>query len=382
MSDRAAGNRPKILMVDDRPENLAAMGHVLRYLDAELFEARSGNEALSLTLHHDFALVLLDVRMPDMNGFEVASFMRDHDATRGIPIIFVTASSKDEQHVFEGYEMGAVDYLLKPITPEVLTSKVSVFLELYRHRQALEHKNQELQSFAQLAAHDLKAPLQTISGFSNNLARDLEAGRLEKLDDHADRIRKGTAQMGRLIDALLAYAQAGATDAPLEPVDLHTVIEEVRSVLEGPIQDAGAEVSAGPMPTVLGDRTGLVSLMQNIIANAIKFRSDRATVIRIESCREGGVWHLAVEDNGIGIDPKQQERIFAPLTRLNPKGEYEGAGLGLAACQKIVERHGGTIWVESALGQGTRMHFAVPGAEDVGSMEHEHAPRVVPVVTA
>ena len=142
--------QPKLLIVDDRPENLVAMERVLRKLDTEIFKADSGNAALSLTLRHDFALVLLDVQMPIMDGFEVASLMHDNEATRHVPIIFVTAINKDEAHEFRGYQAGAVDYLFKPVNPDILTSKVHVFLELYRQKQALDVMDELKRSQAEL----------------------------------------------------------------------------------------------------------------------------------------------------------------------------------------------------------------------------------------
>ena len=372
--------QPKILIVDDQPNNLFAMKKVLDSLNAELFTAQSGNEGLSLTLRHDFALVLLDVQMPEMDGFEVAALMKDNDNTKNVPIIFVTAISKEDAHIFAGYESGAVDYLFKPVNPDILRSKVTVFLELHRQRRALadenarrrraekelsryteelERSNRDLEQFAYIASHDLKEPLRMVSSYTQLLAEEYEG----KLDEEADKWMKyatdGAKRMQQLIDALLQYSQVGRADAPMEPVDLQETVELVLANLEVTRREANAQIEVDSLPTVRGSRTELMRLFQNLIGNALKFHGEDNPVIAVSCEAQGENWEITVEDNGIGIEPEYRERIFQIFQRLHTRDEYPGTGIGLSMCKKIVEHHGGHIWIESVPGEVTTFHFTL-----------------------
>ncbi len=359
-----ANQQPKVLIVDDRPENLLAMGHVLSGLDAELINAGSGNEALALTLRHDIALILLDVQMPEMDGYEVATLLRKREATSEIPIIFVTAIDNEEQHVIQGYDSGAVDYLFKPVNPNILKSKVRVFLELFSSKKALIEKSNEMQSFAYLAAHDLKAPLRAVASFSQFLLEDIKDERYEETDTCMAHLVDAVNRMFQLIDDLLEYARMGRSDLPRSRISINSVVEDALSLLAVPRLEAKAEISIPELPVITGNEAALVQLMQNLFGNAIKFRSEESPVIDMGCRWESGVWRFTIADNGIGIDPEHYGTIFAPLKRLHSQSEFEGSGLGLANCRKIVENHGGRIWVEqNPTGRGTIFCFTLAGIE-------------------
>ena len=171
--------------------------------------------------------------------------------------------------------------------------------------------------------------------------------------------------MDRLIEDLLEYSRAGRSRRPLEPVDMESVLVQARANLEASIREQEAQIEVGPMPTVIGDQTQLVQLFQNLIGNAIKFRRQPPPQVRVTASRDGGCWQFAVEDNGIGIEKEHFDRIFQTFQRLHGQ-EYPGTGIGLAVCKKIVERHGGRIWLDSVVGQGTTFRFTLPDQEMAG----------------
>ncbi len=229
--------RENILLVDDRPENLAALGAWLEGLDLNIFKATSGNEALSLMLEHDFALVLLDVQMPDMDGFETAGVMRNNPRTKHVPIIFVTAITKDQEQIFKGYETGAVDYLFKPIQPEILLSKVKVFVDLHGQKKSLEKtanalelsmeelkkaheehlQNEKLQGVIEMAGaicHELNQPLQAVSGYSELLLMDISDD--NPLNGDLKKIKEQIARMGRITRKLMRITRYETKDYVFE----------------------------------------------------------------------------------------------------------------------------------------------------------------------
>jgi light-regulated signal transduction histidine kinase (bacteriophytochrome) len=186
-----------------------------------------------------------------------------------------------------------------------------------------------------------------------------------QLDERADKYIfyavDGAKRMQRLVADLLAFARVGSQGKPLKPVDSGAVLAEVLRVLKPRLQAAGADVQAAGMPTVMADEDQLFQLLQNLVGNALKFRSEAPPCIRISAVREGEAWRFAVADNGIGIEPQYQERIFQMFQRLHERGRYEGSGIGLSIVKRILERHGGRIWLESALGQGSTFYFTLPG---------------------
>jgi len=369
----AARGRAQILVVDDRPANLVAMRQVLEDLDAEIHEAHSGDEALGEAGCHDFAVVLLDAQMPGMDGFETASRLRRNPATARMPIIFVTAIHHDEAYESQGYELGAVDYLFKPINPRILRSKVKVFLELYRQRQELDRMDElrssqeqlersrgDLEQFAYVASHDLQEPLRSVTSFLQLIARRFEGQLGEDGDRWIGYAVGGARRMQALIADLLRFSRAGVAPAPGEPLDAGGVLEEVLENLRSCIEATGASVLAGPLPEVMVHRTELVQILQNLLENAIKYRRDETPRIHIEARREGAHVVFGVRDNGLGIEEGHLERIFQVFQRLQ-RDDDGGTGIGLAIVKRVVERRGGRVWVESTPGVGSTFWFTLPG---------------------
>jgi len=377
-----------ILMVDDRPDNLLALEAILKPLGCRLVRAHSGEEALKRLLHEDFAVILLDVQMPGMDGFETAAHIKNRDRTRHIPIIFLTAISREVHHQLRGYDAGAVDYLAKPFEPSVLRAKVAVFVELYEKsrllekqsalleerlaerdraqhalaRQAteLERSNAELEQFAHVVSHDLQEPLHTVTGFLDLLAQ----GHADQLDAEGrlcvEKARGGADQMRQLVRDLLEYARVSTQAHPFEDVDTRVVVDQALGQLDGAVAEAGAEIAIGTLPTVRGDAFQLTQLFENLVDNALKFRGDERLAIRIDAAARDGEWLFSVQDNGMGIDPRYAIHVFTIFQRLHGRDEYRGTGIGLAICRKVVERHGGRIWLESDVGKGCTVHFTLP----------------------
>jgi signal transduction histidine kinase len=374
--EKPKDNKPAVLIVDDVEANLVALDALLGDMGCELVRARGGNEALRELLRREFAVMLLDVQMPEIDGYEVARYARENPVTRDVPIIFLTATLHSEEGRLRGYGTGAVDFLLKPIDATVLRAKVRVFLDLYMGRRrlsdevaahqqtlhALERANNALRHFTNAASHDLRAPLRAVRNFLETLA-SLTADRLDPAaNDYLVRSRRAAERMDSLLSALLVYA--GLQKPSLQTqVDFNSVFEHVQSDLAPNIASAGASFSAGELPTVLGDADRLYQLLLNLVSNALKFRApNRPPEIRLSAQSTRTEVILCVEDNGIGIEQADQTAIFDPFQRVHAQSQFEGSGLGLTICREIVEQHGGRLWVESQHEHGSRFYFALAHA--------------------
>ncbi|MDR3449129.1 MAG: response regulator [Alphaproteobacteria bacterium] len=359
--------RPNILIVDDRKENLLATERVLRSLDAGIFKATSGNEALSLMLRHRFALVLLDVQMPEMNGFETAKLMQEHESMRRIPIIFVTAISKEEQYATQAAEIGAVDYIFKPINSDILRSKVRVYLDLYvQHEQILalnEHlrqSNEELERFAYICSHDMQEPVRMMNSYAGLLQEKYHGQLDEKAQKYLTFIAANARHMQKMILDILTFSRVGRETPQMETLDCNRVFQDVLSEFESVIADKKARILCDPLPTLEGCPTLMRVLFQNLLGNALKFQDGSKTPeIAIQAAQTDGEWLFTVRDNGIGIDPAFNDRVFAIFQRIHRKEDYPGTGIGLSTCKKFIELCGGRIWFESAPGQGAAFFFTV-----------------------
>jgi signal transduction histidine kinase len=360
-------SRPSVLLVDDVPANLVALEAQLSKLDCELVQATSGNEALALLLKHPFAVMLLDVQMPEMDGYEVATLARDNPATRNVPIIFVTAMHETEENALRGYGTGAVDFLFKPINPVILRSKVQVFLDLYlgqrklaaeveAHRETLG----ELESFNYSVSHDLRAPLRPLDGFSQAILEDCGDRLDDRSKEYLRRIRAAAQRMGQLIEDMLQLSRMSQAQMALRKVDLvpiaAAVIDELRT------QEPGREVEYVSVPSAVVDGDGrlLRIVFENLLRNAWKFTKKVAKPrIELGVRSDEGRTRYFVRDNGAGFDPGSAERLFQPFQRFHKASDFEGTGIGLAIVRRIVKRHGGDIQAESAPGQGATFLFTL-----------------------
>jgi signal transduction histidine kinase len=408
--------QPKIMLVDDREDNLMSMESVLEPDGYRFVKASSGRQVLKLLLtDFDFALILMDVQMPNLNGFETAALIYERDKLRHIPIIFITANNYGEENLFRGYRAGAVDYIYKPVNPELLRVKVGVFVDLYRKNQRLmaqeqklvainrnlelevnerkaseekvielnrqllenigrlEAANKDLDLFAFMASHDLQAPLRKIRMFSDRLlaSQDNIFNKEGKL--YLSRIQEVSKRMQDLINDILRFSKISVEKQSFETVDLNGVIAEVLSEMEGVILEKNAQIKLDPLPVLPASTVLMGPLFSNLISNALKY-SKKAEPPRIHIRYEEGLaladgngreqgqryGRIYIEDNGIGFDQKYAEQIFDMFRRLHSNAEYEGTGIGLALCKKIVEMHNGFISALGRPGEGAVFIVALP----------------------
>jgi hypothetical protein len=375
--------RPKVLIVDDRPDNLLALEAILEPLPCEVVRAGSGEEALRRLLHEEVAVILLDVQMPGLDGYETARAVKGRGRTRSIPIIFLTAVDGDIHQQLRGYGTGAVDFLAKPLQPEVLVAKVSVFLDLSEQRalvaaQAaelarrldernaakaalsrltaeLQRSNVELERFAMAVSHDLREPLQVGAGLLDLLdARYADCAQPEARD-LLNEARRGLQELDGLVAGLLERTRPQVAAQERNPVDLGEVLAEARMQLAAELELVGAVLTADPLPTVTGDRWSLQQLFVHVLQSALRRVEDGAHV-HIGVARRYDRWVVSVTDDGRPIDVTQLPRIFSMFGR---PGDPDAADAGLAIARRIVQEHGGAIWVEPAPGRGTTVSFGL-----------------------
>jgi light-regulated signal transduction histidine kinase (bacteriophytochrome) len=368
----------KILLVDDTPENLQLLINILTRQGYKVRPASSGVRALSAVKIDPPDLILLDVMMPEMDGYMVCAQLKADEATRDIPVIFLSALP-DAINKVKAFELGGVDYITKPFQVQEVAARVRMQLMLRESQkqlsqqnmllqqlnQELVRSNQELEQFSYIVSHDLQQPLQGVLGFAKILQMKYQTQLDEEAIEYILRIVGAGERMQDLIQELLAYGQVTAT-FPLVPVDCNVVREKAIANLQLIIAERSAQLTGSELPTVMGNETQLVQLFQNLISNALKFPRPHVTLeIEISAESNAGVWLFRVQDNGIGIEPQDCDRIFELFQRLHPDREYPGTGIGLATCKKIVERHGGQIWVKSRVGLGSQFYFTLPELEQV-----------------
>lgn len=390
----SAHEKVNILMVDDQPGKLLSYEVILSELGENLIKANSGREALEHLLKTDVAVVLMDVSMPEIDGFELAETIRQHSRFQQTAIIFISAVHLTDIDRLKGYKYGAVDYIAVPIVPELLRAKVRVFAELYRKTRQLEQlnreleqrvterteelqkraealqrlnaqlaeRNQELDTFTYITSHDLQEPLRMVTTYVQLFAKRYKG----QLDAEAEQFIhfavEGVKRMQALLRDLLAYTRVGGQQFVLARVDSAHVLQRTLENLQARIVDAGATITYDPLPLVLADASQLGLVFQNLVSNALKFCASASPCIHISVDQEPTRCRFAIRDNGIGIAPQYAEQIFQVFQRLHTHQEYPGTGMGLAICKKIIEQHGGRIWVESALGEGSTFFFTLPMA--------------------
>ena len=404
------------MLVDDREDNLMSMESVLEPDGYRFVKATSGRHVLKLLLtDFDFALILMDVQMPNLNGFETAALIYERERLRHIPIIFITANNYGEENLFKGYRAGAVDYIYKPVNPELLRVKVGIFVELYRKSQRLiaqeqklvainrnlelevnerkaseekvtelnkqllenisrlETANKDLDLFAFMASHDLQAPLRKIRMFSDRLmaGQDNTFGKEGQL--YLSRIQEVSKRMQDLINDILRFSKIAVEKQSFEEVDLNGVIGEVLSEMEGVIREKQALVEVDNFPVLPASTVLMGPLFSNLISNALKYskknqqprihiRYEEGPALADGNGRDADLRYgrIYIEDNGIGFDQKYAEQIFDMFRRLHSNAEYEGTGIGLALCKKIVEMHHGFISALGRPGEGSVFIVALP----------------------
>lgn len=373
-------DRSRILVVDDVEENLVAFEALLRRADADIVTARSGTEALELVLQNEFALAFIDVQMPEMNGFELAEYMRGAERSKYIPIIFLTAGAGDANRVFRGYESGAVDFLFKPVDSNILRHKTDTFIGLDQQRKKLAEQYQQLQASETLlreavqaredvlavVSHDVRNFLQAIKSGVRMLDKPPETLGADARAAIHGRLSSTVDLMSRVIADLLDMAsiRSGRIEVQLRPEVGANLIGEAVAVHEPLAQQKGIRLTAQceiPTGIVLCDRERILQVFSNLLGNAIKFcRHGDQIQVRMRAADDRV--QASVIDSGPGIGGGDLPLVFDAYWS-GAKNRRNGTGLGLYITKRIIEAHDGHIWIESEPGKGTAVHFTLAFAQ-------------------
>jgi signal transduction histidine kinase len=391
-----------LLIVDDLPENLQALDALIRDDQRVVYRARSGDEALALLLEHEFALAILDVQMPGMDGFELAELMRGTERTRHIPIVFVSAAGRELNYAFKGYETGAVDFLYKPLDPDAVRSKVNVFVALDQQRRetrrqvsALERSRREQEvlvrelnatqeelqrslrmrdEFMSLVAHELRTPLNTLFLETQLRSMQLKKGNLaafdaDKLGAMVRRDERQIKSMIRLIDDMLDVSRIRSGTLSVRPgqVELMELLSRVISDLSLQASAAGCTLTLVPHAPVSGwwDEFRIEQVIINLLTNALRYGGGQPVEVSVHD--EQGCARIDVRDQGRGITPEDMDRIFEPYERGARNGEPKGLGLGLYISRQLAVSHGGTLQVQSKPGEGATFSLLLPCQQAVAN---------------
>jgi light-regulated signal transduction histidine kinase (bacteriophytochrome) len=406
---------PKILLVDDREDNLLSIETILQPNGYKFVKANSGRQALKILLSEfDFAMILMDVKMPNLNGFETASLIYEREKLKHIPIIFITANNYGDENMFKGYQTGAVDYIFKPINPDVLRAKVGVLIDLYKktrqlHEQeqkliainrsleleikdrkaseekviqlnrqliqnisSLESANKDLEQFAFMASHDLQEPLRKILMFSDRLFQKYQ-GVLQDDVRLINRIQKSAERMQALIIDILTFSKLTVDKTSFVKSDLNGIIQEIVTDIDDEIKEKKASITIDRLPSLHVNPRLMRLLFHNLLGNALKYsrkevspdikiRVDMSHVINGKDQKDmvNKYCRIFIEDNGIGFDQKYSEEVFGMFRRLHHDAEFTGTGIGLALCKKIVEQHNGYISAQSQINKGSKFIVSLP----------------------
>ncbi|MDD2058007.1 hybrid sensor histidine kinase/response regulator [Pseudomonas sp. GD03860] len=392
----------KLLIVDDLPENLLALDALVKGSDCEVHQAQSADQALSLLLEHEFALAILDVQMPGMNGFELAELMRGMEKTKNIPIVFVSAAGREMNYAFKGYESGAVDFLHKPLDPHAVKSKVAVFIDLFRQRKALkqqleaiersreeqaqllaqlqitrgelEHAVRMRDDFMSIVSHEVRTPLNGLILETQlrkmHLARDnADAFTLDKMRAMVERDERQINSLIRLIEDMLDVSRirTGKLSIRPSPFDLSQLVGGLIENFAAQAIAAQSHIEFSAEASLRGvwDEFRIEQVVANLLTNALRYGAK--SPVQVRTFEQQGMACIEVRDQGIGISEQNQQRIFQQFERVASSQSSAGLGLGLYISEQIVLAHGGSIGVHSIEGQGATFTVRLP----MPQLQHE-----------
>jgi signal transduction histidine kinase len=363
-----------VLLVDDLQENLLALEALIRQPGRRIFTARNGDDALSLMLEHSFALAILDVQMPSMNGFELAELMRGTERTRTIPIVFVSAAGRELNYAFRGYESGAVDFLYKPIDPHAVRSKVNVFVDLFRQRQELQAAKSDLQravtmrdDFMSLIAHELRNPLNSVYLQAQLRRKMLSSPRPpdpQAMLKMVERDERQIRSMVRLLDDMLDVSRARTGNLAIVPgpFDLVASARAVVDAIQAQAEGSGVTLTLAAPDTLpmVGDEFRVEQVITNLLTNALRYGQGKPVAVAVGIREHEPEAFVSVRDQGMGIAEADQERIFEQFERTDGVSQIAGLGLGLYIARQIAQAHQGRLEVRSAPGDGAEFILSLP----------------------
>jgi signal transduction histidine kinase len=394
--------KSKILIVDDRPENLIALKKSLEDLEVEFFTATSGDEALKIILHHQFALLILDVMMPGMDGYELAELIRSQNETKEVPLIFLTAMDSSKSSMFKGYQSGAVDFLFKPIEEEIIRNKAKVFIQLDKQKieiqkvnkelqtsydkleERIEERTQELKQSKELAekhskaktdflssmSHELRTPMNAILGFSQLMREDRKNPLSDFNNSRLDQILKAGDHLLHLINEVLDLTQveSGKATVSLEPINIAELTLDILNVIRPMAKKFDIslidQITADDKTFVIADKIRLKQVLLNLISNGIKYNRKKGKVTLSLEKQGSDEINILVTDTGMGLSKEQIENIFEPFERLGANTyEIEGTGIGMTISKKLIELMNGRIKVKDLKGKGLQVSVCFPSCE-------------------
>lgn len=368
----------EILVVDDNSENIQTVGNILSKKNYSLRFAGSGQQALQTLQFGKPDLILLDIAMPGIDGFAVCEKIKANPDTNDIPIIYLTAKTQPED-IIKGLKTGAVDYIKKPFNNEELQLRVKTHLELKHSRDIINQQKQELtelnttkDKFFSIIAHDLKNPFQILKSLSKILKKRYHDFDDDKKQNFINSIHNASTQGYELLDNLLQWSRSkmGTLEVQQQEYDIHEVVEDVIRLLNAGLtnKNIAIENNIDSNTKVFIDKNLISSVIRNLISNAIKFTKPGGRIAISAEKQQDTFYKITVSDTGIGIAPHDQQRLFRIDTHHTTKGtnKESGTGLGLLLCKEFVEKHNGRIWVESAMGKGSKFMFTIPDIETSG----------------
>jgi len=364
LTENQASGKFKILLVDDLKENLILLEDMLTGGNRIFLKAGSGEEALTLALKQpDISLILLDVQMPGMDGFEVANLLNANPKTRNIPVIFVTANSIQDGNIIEGFKTGAVDYLIKPLNTTITRAKVAVFENLYTQqfklKKALEERdqvNEQLDRYTRVMAHDLKTPLAGIISLVTLIKMNDQIQNIDDLLEELDLLEALSANLSEMITSVLEDSRKLHDENQIIEVSMEHLIRNCITILQAPTHIRFKTDTE--LPIFKTRQVKLQQVFQNLLGNAIKYNNKPDGLIHIGHSIEGDFYRFYVKDNGPGIAPEYIESIFEEFGKGNAKSQIDSStGLGLHFVKTEIEAQGGKIWVESILDEGSTFYF-------------------------
>jgi hypothetical protein len=364
--------RTKVLLIDDDPEDVEQVEAML----ADDFSVEVINHLASVMdqLKHGFDVVILDLNLPDSQGYD--TFESVEKMSGEVPVIVLTSNS-DRKLAMRAMRHGAQDYLFKEtINAEVIIRSIRYAIERNKLVQGqktimdeLQRSNSDLQQFVYVASHDLQEPLRQVTNYLSLMERSFKHQLNPKAKEYIDYAMEGGNRMHELIEDVLAYSRIDSSSKKFASVDMNEVAAKVLTVLKLEIEENRAEILIDPLPTVMADESQMTQVMQNLVGNAIKFHGSDLPMVQISSSLGKKEWTFSIKDNGIGLEMANAEKIFLMFQRLHGREEYPGTGIGLAIVKKIIERHGGQIWVESRPGKGATFFFTIP----IGNGKRNHS---------